>query len=56
MVGNKIDRISEKESKGMKELEEYCGGHQIDFMEISALNETNLDALKRKIFGYFNAK
>jgi GTP-binding protein len=56
VVGNKIDQVSEKEAKDIETLKAYCREHQIDFMEISALKETNLDELKRKIFGYFNAK
>jgi GTP-binding protein len=56
VAGNKIDRISEKEREGVNELKNYCLEHRIDFMEISALKETNLGALRQKIFGYFYEK
>jgi len=56
VVGNKIDRVSEKERQRIGELKHYCVEQRIDFMEISALKSTNLDTLKQKIFGYFHEK
>lgn len=56
VVGNKIDRLTDKDRDGLVELREYCKEKQIDFMKISALKSTNLDALKQKIFGYFYEK
>jgi GTP-binding protein len=53
VVGNKIDLVAEKSRERVDELKKFCRQSKIDYVEISALMNINLDNLKQKIFGYF---
>ncbi|MEN8152465.1 MAG: GTPase ObgE [Acidobacteriota bacterium] len=54
---NKIDLFEETDNQEkLKELKEYCSENKLDYIEISALKEINLNKLKNKLFTLLNEK
>ncbi len=55
VVANKIDLLDNiEESEELRTLREYCKKNNLEFLEISALREINLNLFKNKLFKLLN--
>lgn len=55
VVANKLDLIEYHDGRpGADRLRDYCGENKLPYLEISALREQNLDALKSKLFELYH--
>jgi GTP-binding protein len=54
VVGNKADLLAEDTRRGADELAAACRSEGVDYIEISALKETNLEGFKKRLFKYYH--
>ena len=54
VVGNKVDLLDINSRSGADELAADCARRSLDFVEISALKERNLEMFKKRLFGFYH--
>lgn len=53
VVGNKSDLLKPEGRMGADQLKKACRDNHIDYLEISALNGSNLSVFKERLFSYY---